>query len=371
MFFKKKNLRLGVDIGTTSIKMVEAEKRGEKLILKNYAIYSPSIMEDRLVSLDAQNLPLFEKEVSAVILMMLQQATIQAKKSIFSLPSFSSFFTEIELPPMEEEEIPQAVELQASQYVPVPLSEVTLEWQVVREERRAPQSIWQKPITPLPKERRSLPESLRILIVAIPRVVIERYLKLAESLGLELLALEVENFSLARCLFDKDEKGVQVILDVGGTSSTITVIDGGFVCLSHNLDFSSFRVTKAISKKLNISLSRAFHLQTEKGIREEGSLAKVVILPILDKIRFEMEQTINSYLTRAPNKKIEKIIIAGGGAGISYLKDYLARRLEIETEIANPFKKVIFSSSLEPRLKEIGPRFSVAVGLSLYQPEEK
>lgn len=361
MLFKKKIVQLGIDIGTTSIKIVEIEKRGNANFLLNYAIYSPPILEEKLFSLETPIPPLFEKEVEEILRMMLEKAKIKTKKAVFSLPAFSSFFTEIELPPLTKEEIPSAVEFQAAQYVPMPLSEVTLEWHLVDEEEK--KDIWHKEIVPT----KLAPKPVRVLLVAVPTAVVERYLRVAQKLKLEVLALEVESFSLVRALGEKKTQGTPyLILDIGGTSSSLFVVDSGVVRISHHIDFSSYKMVNELSERLKITLRRAYFLHLEKSVAQTGSLARLVLFPILDKIRFEIEQTINAFLIQNPQKKIEKMILCGGGAHIAQVKEYLSLKLGLPIEISNPFKKLDYPKILEPKLKEIGPRLSVAIGLGLF-----
>jgi type IV pilus assembly protein PilM len=363
MLFRRKITQLGIDIGTASIKIAEIEKAGGSNVLSNYAIYSPPVFEEKLISLESSSPAFFEKEISEVLKMMLEKAKIKTRKAVFSLPAFSSFFTEIELPPLTKEEIPSAVEFQAAQYVPMPLSEVTLEWHIIGEEEEKPKDIWHKPIVPGKEE----PKPIRVLLVAVPSAVIERYVRLAQSLKLEILALEVESFSLARALIDKKtQKSPYLILDIGGTSSSLFIIDSGMVRVSHHLDLSSYKIVTELSERLKITIPRAYFLHLEKNVAQTGSLAKLVLFPILDKIRFEVEQTMNAFAIQNPQKKIEKIILCGGGSYIGQVQDYLSTKIGIPVEISNPFQKIQYPKILEPRLKEIGPRLSVAIGLALF-----
>ncbi len=350
MLFGKPPSVLGIDIGTTSIKVVELQKERKGIKLRNYGeFFSP---DRELLPVKTSFISFFEEEIADFLKRILKEAKIETKNAHFSLPLFSSFFTIVKLPLMKPEEIPEAVKLQAHQYIPVPVEEVVLDWSIIEEEEAL------------------LENKIEVLLVAVPKDVIKKYVRIAKLLGLSLKTLEVESFSETRALV-KDKRPT-LIIDIGGRTTNIIIVDKGFIRLCHNLDFSGFALTRALSKRLGISFKRAAEFQKAKGLKKEvGGLVRPALLPVVDKMIFGVERAMNTYLAQYPKRKIERIILSGGTANMPGLCEYISSKFNIKTEIADPFKEIEFPPILKEVIKEIGPSFSVAVGLALAEFEKK
>lgn len=187
-FIPKKSL--GIDVGTSSIKIVELSRWGERIKLENYGEISAQALYQRpFRTFEKSTLLLFAEDISRAIKAITEEAKIKTRRTVFSIPDFSSFFTSFELPPMTREELSQAVRYEARQYVPLPLAEVTLDWQIIEGE--------------VSDQRKT---KLKILLVAVPNEIINQYRKIAEISGLELQALEAEVFGLLRSLIGEEKR---------------------------------------------------------------------------------------------------------------------------------------------------------------------
>jgi len=343
---------LGIDIGTTSIKTVELIEEKGRIKLKNYGEYIPPSSKRELLPVETGFVSFFEEGIANIIREVIKEAKIKAKNLVLSLPVFSSFFTLIELPLMDPKEIPAAIKFQAYQYIPVPIEEVVLNW-VIIEEREA-----------------LLENKIQVLLVAVPKDIIEKYIKIVKILGFNLRALEVESFAEVRAL--AREGGPIIIVNIGGRTTNVTVVENGFIRVCHNLDLSGFDLTKTLSKKMNISFERAEEFQKTKGLTKEiDTLVAPILIPVIDKIIFGVKGAINSYLSKNPQKKIQKIILSGGVGNMLGLTDYFSSKFSLKVERANPFSEILYPPVLHDVLEAIGPSFSVAVGLALREFIEK
>jgi len=350
MFFGGKQTSLGIDIGTSAIKMVELQKEGNFIRLKNYAEYRPEDDSKELITFRSSMTPFSETELSSILKNIISGANIETKRANFSIPVFSSFLTLIEMPQMSEEEIPKAIEFQANKYIPVPLSEVFLNWVIIKKDKGF--------------IRESNQDKIEILLVAAPKDIVERYSKLASDVGFELKLLEVENFSLARSLIDT--KNLNLIIDIGARTSSITIVDNGFIRLSSFLEFSGFHFTKAISERIKVDEARAERLKIENGLlKKPQSQIREAILPLFDKLAFFVESAINTYLAKNPQKEFEKIILTGGSSRMPGIIEYFSEKFQISIERGNPFSKILCTSILKDHIQEIAPTFSIACGLAL------
>jgi len=246
-FLPKKSL--GIDIGTSSIKMVELGSWGERRKLENYGeIASEVLYEKPFRTFEKSTLLLSSRDISRAISAVIEEAKIKTRKATLSIPDFSSFFTTFELPPMTREELPQAVTYEARRHIPLPLGEVTIDWEVV--EGR------------VSDEKK---EKLKILLVAVPNEVINQYREIANFANLELFALEAEVFGLLRSLIPKDEKRVIALVDIGAQSTTCSIIDKRVLKKSHSFDASGNQLTEQVAKSLSVDYKTAKELKEKYG----------------------------------------------------------------------------------------------------------
>ncbi|MCH8048753.1 pilus assembly protein PilM [Patescibacteria group bacterium] len=195
---------LGVDIGTSSIKVVELSRWGTKKSLKNYGEIRSEVLYDKpFRTAEKSSLLLSSKDIARALLGILEEAKIETKDAVFSIPDFSSFFTHFELPPMTKEELPEAVRYEARKHIPLPFSEVTFDWQILNKKRFG-----------LPKE------PVRILMVAVPNELINQYQEIALLAKLRLSTLEAEVFGLIRSSLKNEEESV-VMLDMGAQTTRL------------------------------------------------------------------------------------------------------------------------------------------------------
>src|SRR3989344_4697353 len=205
-FFKKNSSDsyLGVDIGTTSIKVVEV-RRGEKLPrVVNYGfLESGGYLARANQALQTSTLKLFEKEVVELLRLILKEMNVQTAEAVASLPIFSTFTTILDFPDMSPADLEKAIPFQAKQYIPVPLSEVALDWMKVGE---------------FTDERGF--KHLRVFMISVSREQIEKYQRIFKMVGLKLGALELESLSISR-IFGGGDPTPTVVVDIGSRSTNM------------------------------------------------------------------------------------------------------------------------------------------------------
>jgi len=339
---------LGVDIGTSFVKIAEISRFGNRKKLENYGFMPASVLYDKKFrTFEKSTLLLSSKDIAKAIVAIMEEAQVKTRQVIFSIPDFSTFFTNFELPSMSKEELQQAVRYEARQHVPLPLGEVTLDWQVI--EGRTTD------------ERKT---NLKILLVAVPNEVINQYREIADLANLELFALEAEAFSLLRGIISEDEKKNVAIIDIGAQSTTCNIVEKKVLKISHSFDMGGNEFAKIISKGLNLEYPQAREFKQKYGISGEREEVKQVLLPLIDMILMEVQKIFDNFY-RQGGKEVEKVILAGGVALLPGLKEYFAENLKKETEIANPFSSLFYPPILESTLKKIGPSYAIAVGAAL------
>ncbi|MDD4989778.1 MAG: type IV pilus assembly protein PilM [Candidatus Pacebacteria bacterium] len=342
-----KNL-LGIDIGAASIKIVEISVSGKKKKLENYIEFKMPLKEDSLKTFHGENLVLLSDEVSKIVQALLKRAKIKDRKIALSLPDFSTFFTTFSLPPMTEAEAPQAVEFEARHYIPLPLNEVTFDWQIVEKEE-TPSGV-----------------KMKVLLVAVPNIVLQNYQRMANLAQLEITGMEAEVFSLIRSSWPsgKYEFLPVCMIDFGWESTTVSIVERKRLAASFSFDVSSIALTRDLSVALKISMEEAEKLKLIYGLDPQKPEIAKALLDKISILALEAEKICNDF-QQATAKRVENIILAGGTAGLFGLKEYLSARMKKNVFTADPFSAVNFPLVLNKRLKQIGPSFAVALGAAM------
>ncbi|MBI4094193.1 MAG: type IV pilus assembly protein PilM [Candidatus Liptonbacteria bacterium] len=351
--FSRSAAYLGVDIGTTSIKVVEA-RRGRPLPeLVNYGMLEASDYAGRTTSaLQTSSLKLFEQETAELLGMTLAEMKPKSKEAFASLPLFSVFTTVLDFPEMSDAEIVKSIGFQARQYIPLPLSEVALEWMRVGN-----------------YEDGQGKRHIAVLLMSIPKEQIQKYRRMFQAVGLHLRALEVEPISAVRSLVGIDPASA-VIVDIGSRSTAITFAERGRLTYSVQSDFAGASLTQALATSLHIHPRRAEELKKEKGVLGGGADYELstILVPFLDVIINEVKKAQFSYAAQLPSaSKPERVILTGGSANLPGLDAYFKRELGLPVGRAAPFGAFAYPELLEPVAKELNPFFSVGLGLVLRQ----
>jgi len=344
---------LGIDIGTSSVRIIELSRQRERKKLENYGeIRASSIYKDSFRTFDKNTLLFSNQNVAKAIKAILEESKITTRKAIFSIPDFSSFFTNFELPAMTEEELPQAIQYEAKRHVPLPLGEVTLDWQVMNNQ----------PV--------GVNQTFKILLVAVPNEIIDQYRNIAQMAGLELFALEAEVFGLLRSLIQESKDPIALV-DIGAQTSTCSIIDKSILKNSHSFDLSGNELTDIISKSLSIDYETADKLKEKNGLLLDQSAGlhqerqiRDILLPFVDAILEEINKICEDFY-KVEKKAVKKIVLAGASALLPGLKEYCRDYFKKEVEIADPFYNIFYPPVLEKTIKKMGPAYSVAIGMAL------
>lgn len=337
---------VGIDIGTASIKIVELSKWGQGEALENYGqIESASLYKEPFRSIEKGSYLLSNYFVSRAIRAVLDEARIKTRAVIFSVPDFSTFCTSFDLPPMSIREVPEAVYYNAPQYIPLPISETTLDWKLVGG---------------TPGDKRS---KLKIFLIAIPNQTVQDYIVVAKLAHLELYAVEAEALSLTRALV-KETRNSVCLVDIGVQSTTINIVDRGKLKKSYSIDFAGSQLTHAVSSSLGLGEAEAEQLKNQHGLlSDEKGISKTLYLlidPLLIEIRkvlmeFHQEEGIDTDL----------VYLTGGTSGLIGLREYFQESLKKKVEVPNCFADLLYPPILSKVIRRLAPSFSAATGAAL------
>ena len=330
---------LGIDVGTSSAKIVEATRQGGEFILTNYG---ELINEGSVRAIHSASIKILDVQVAEIIRHILSEARITTREAVMGIPLFSSFSTLIDLPVMSEEELEKAVTYEARKYIPVPLGEVTFDW--------------------MPLEILSSPQKIKVLAVAVPTEVINKYHTIADLTGLRLRDIELETFSAARALVGEKNDPV-IILDIGARTTNISITEKGMVIMHHNTDISGLEFTRVLAQGVGVDFQRAEELKKKNGLEEDKEIAGL-LSPLLQSLFSEVLRVMQEYV-RQGGSRPASLVLSGGSAYLKGLVAYTQKSLDVKTYLGDSFRALSYPPLLAETLREIGPSFTVATGLAL------
>ena len=345
---------IGIDIGTSSVKIVELQKKGGRFELANYGMFE--LTGAGYSSEGSSNwqsiLKMPDKEISDGIMETMKRAGISSTDVIASIPSFSTFATVIEMPYISNDDLARALPFEAKKYIPIPLDEVVLDWSIVGVIDGADKTVGGNP------------SMVEVFLAAVPKDETTRYQSIMKNAGLKIQALELENSALIRALLGNDLSPA-VIVNIGGRSTSIIIINRGYERVSHNYEIGGFEITKAISQSLSVNLEKAEELKRRFGLKKtDENIINESMISLIDMMVFETQKTVSNY-EEFKKEKIANIMLIDGLTNMPGLSGYFKEKLGREVIVGNPFSRVMYPQELKPLLGELSSTLSIATGLAM------
>lgn len=338
------NNYLGIDIGQSSVKMVLVNKEKEgNFFLENIGEAKLELNESNQNDLGKR-----WEEVGKVIKTIISDSKIKTKQVVAALPENEVISRLVRLPPLKDSEIMDALRFEAETFVPYPLEEVSLDYEIIEKDEAG---------------------RLNVFVIAARNELISAYIKLFKSLGLELMALESPSVAfrrMARNSVGSIER--LVVLNIGEKFSDIFNVYKGNVYFSRSLPIGGESLTRAVSLGLGLDLASAEEYKKAYGIKEEELEGKIRVatMPVFNSITDEVRKAIALFVEDSGGKTVQLLVLSGGGANMPGMAEELTRTLGVEVQISQPFVNIDVTKIQSPfNLNVEGCRFSLAVGLSL------
>jgi len=362
LFAPKATSVLGIDIGSSAVKIVQIKKKNGQAVLETYGELSLGPYAGAVIGQSVQLPP--EKVAEALSdLMKEKEVNVTTKAAGLAIPFASSLMTEMQLPAVSMKQLGIMVPIEARKYIPVPISEVQLDWSVIPGgETTAPPA----PAAPAAGQTGAplapnVPK-VDILVVAIHNDTIKRYQTIVQKAEVDASFFEIELFSTMRAVVDEPLKPV-MIMDIGAATTKLYVIERGIVKASHTVNRGAQDITKTISQALSLPIDKAEVAKRENGLTGDAQIASTTKLT-LDYIFAEANRALLSY-EKKYNRAVGKVYLVGGGSALKGLTDVAKESFKTEVVAGDPFGKLATPAFLSQVLKETGPEFAVAIGIAL------
>lgn len=333
---------IGLDIGTKTIKIVELDAAGASFTLSASGIVGFSgnsvekIIDDKEMSAFAQ-----------VIKRLHAETGVSSHDVTLSIPEQGAFTRTVTFPLLTDAEITSAVKWELEQYIPIPAAEAISQHII------------------LERNEKSSPPSVLVLLVAAPRILVEKYTRVVQMAGLNPVAVETELIALTRALAPVDK--TSLLIDLGANSTDIAIARNGMLCFSRSIPLAGEAFTRAVSQGLSINPAQAEEYKKTYGFAQaqlEGKI-KTALDPVLRLIVDEVKKAISFYQSEQKNEPPTIIQISGGTSGMPQIITSLTELLGIEVSIANPFTKIKVDPETAKKLAPYAPLYSIAVGLAM------
>ena len=347
-----KKQAIGVDIGTSYIKIVQLKKKGSRPILETYGVLALGPYN----SVEAGSITnLKSEEVAKAIVDLMKESGVTTNNAVVSIPSLSSLIFTLSLPnKIAEGEMSRIIPIEARKYIPVPISEVTLDWFVIPEEGEYYEE------TNVDKTK------IDVLVVAIHNETISEYKDIIKKTPLVCESLEMEIFSNIRSILGHELSPVMII-DFGASKTKVSIIENGILRVFHVVNRGSQDITRNISQALNLTFEESEKLKRSIGLDAtmDPRIEKIVKMSV-DYIFTDINSIVFDYQKKY-NRTVSKIYLTGGGSMLKGLLEISRENFRADVVSADPFSKTETPAFIQPVLQTSGPEFSVAIGLALRQ----
>ncbi len=336
--FVKETDFFGLDIGSTSIRLVQLRRGGTHPAL---VAYGSVPVVGNITSSDSK---IDQDKVSDLIRQLVRENHISIKDVVVGLPSNKVFATVITTPKLDEAQLAKAIRYQAEQYIPMAISQVKLDWAVIDQ---SPDG-----------------KSLEVLLVASPSTAVEKYVGMLEAAGLEPLALEANAIAAVRSLVPPSDLAV-VVLDLGSLDSDISIVWKNAPRLIRSVSVGGLTFVRSVAQSLGLDDVQATQFTYKFGLTQsklEGQVYKA-IKPTLENLVSEIEKSVKYFNSRYPDVKLEKLIVTGPPAALPELGSFLANSAGLPVEFGNAWANVSYPAGLQDKLMALSTEYAAAVGL--------
>ncbi len=363
MFGSKERSVLGIDIGTSSIKVVQLRKKKGRAVLETYGEIALGPYADLKIGQATNLSPL---KIVEALQDLLKESNTSTQSVGLSIPFRSSLVSLIEMPALSEKQLAEMIPIEARKYIPVPISEVTLDWWVVPKPDSAPMDDEKKD----EKASDAFKKKTDVLVVSIHNEILSNFGDIVKNSHLNASFFEIEMFSSTRALINQEANPIMVF-DMGASGTKIYIVEHGVIKISHIINKGSQDITSSISTGLNVSWEKAEHIKRNiNSLKEEDQKAiEEIIALTVDYIFSEASSVLINYQKKY-TKAVGKIILTGGGIAQKGLLEMAKKAFETEVEYGDPFSKVETPAFLANALKMTGLEFAVAIGIALRKLQE-
>lgn len=337
---------LGLDISSTSVKVLELSRQGDRYRVESYAV--KALPPNAVVEKNINEVELVGETIKAV----LRQSRTKLKDVAVAVAGSAVITKLIEMPAgMSDDVLETQISLEADQYIPYPLEEVAIDFEVQGESE-------------------SSPDQIDVLLAACRRENVDLRVTALEIADLKPKIVDVEAYTMERAFslvaeqLEDQEDQVVAVLDVGATMTTLSVLVGGKTVYTREQLFGGKQLTEEIQRRYGLSTEEAGLAKKQGGLPDD--YASEVLGPFKDAVVQQMTRSLQFFFSSSQYNDVDHILMAGGVAAQEGLADLVAEKLGTPVTVANPFSNMSVSSKVNAvALANDAPALMIAAGLAL------
>jgi type IV pilus assembly protein PilM len=350
MLFRKSKEIVGIDIGSSSVKLVQLEEQKGAYQLKNAGILplpSEAIVDNSLMDTTS---------IVETIKSLVKSLDVKAKDAVCSISGNSVIIRKISLPAMTPEELEDQIAWEAEQYIPFDINDVNLDFEILDTDLAAS-------------------GKMTVLLVASKKEIINEYVAVFNEAGLKLVVVDVDSFAIQN-IFEQNyapaPDEVVALVNIGASIMNLNVVKGGVSLFTRDVQMGGNLYTEELQRQFALSGQDAERVKVTLDFPDKERL-KDAISRINETVSIEINRSLDFYNSSAEDQKISKVYLSGGCAKVALLAESVGQRLGLPVELLNPLQKITYNDkNFDPEyLQEIGPLVAVAAGLAMRRLGDK
>lgn len=362
---------LGVDIGSSSIKVVQLRREKGRAVLETYGEIALGPYSGTEIGRATHLQP---EELGSALTDLMTEANVTAKAAGVSVPFSASLTSVLEMPAMDPAQLAHMIPLEARKYIPANINEVMLDWFIIPKDLGKEEWSRSRAAATEGATKTETPKT-EVLLVAIHNEVLNNFQAITQKAGLDVGFYELEIFGAVRSSLSHGIAPVMMV-DIGSATTKVYIVERGIIRFSHLINIGAQDLTLAISRALGWNFDRAERVKKEQGLTvregaeaEQDTQVKEALLSTLGRIFSDVNRVLLSY-EKKYGRNVSRLVLAGGGSSMFGLSEYASELVSVDIALSDPFDKIQTPAFLEEVLEEVGPEFSVAVGMALRKMQE-
>jgi type IV pilus assembly protein PilM len=340
---KKKNV-IGLDIGSSSIKVVELREAKDGFKLQHLGIspLPPEAIVDGA---------LMDSVTIIDTIRDLVTSTSKTRDVVTSVSGHSVIVKKITLPFMTETELEESIQWEAERHIPFDINDVNIDFQILGYGSENP-------------------DLMEVILVAAKKDIINDYVSVIMEAGLNPVVMDIEAFALENMLginYEIEKDDIVAIANLGASVTNINILKDNLSAFTRDIFKGGNQITEEIQRQLHVDYEEAEKIKVgQKGEGASQSVVENVLRSASESLAVEIGNSLDFFQSSTTSQKISKLYVSGGGSKIKDFDIILQQQIGIPVEIANPFKRIEYNEkSFDPEyLREIGPVMAVGVGLA-------
>jgi type IV pilus assembly protein PilM len=351
MLFRKPKGLLGLDIGTSAVKIVELEQSRGGYQLKNFGM--TFLPKETIVN------GVFKNAASLVTAVTSINENLKTKTKYVStsVSGHPVIIKKINIPTMTEEELTESIQWEAEQYIPFDLEEVNIDFQILG-------------------VNEATPDQMDVLLVAAKKSLISEYEDAISEAGLEPVIVDIDSFALENAYeinYPDEDTPVVALIDMGASVININVLKQRKSTFTRDVFMGGNKLSEEIQKQLAVSEEEAEMLKIGGELENiDYDQLDSIIQDVSLALAVEIQRSLDLHAASTTDEEVQKIYLSGGTARLPGIKELIADRVGIPVEILDPFREIAYNeATFDPEyIAEIGPVAGVGIGLALRTLEE-